>query len=74
VSEPYENSPLPEPLRGPDQQAHEQVVKRVRGLDLDGKIVIESGGGSDTGWRQVFPLTYDIPLDHPEAVETAEND
>jgi hypothetical protein len=46
-------------------------VKRVRDLDLDGKIVI---GGSDTGWRQVFPLTYDIPLDHPEAVETAEDD
>jgi hypothetical protein len=26
------------------------------------------------GWRQVFPLTYDIPLDHPQAVRTAEDD
>jgi hypothetical protein len=24
--------------------------------------------------RQVFPLTYDIPLDHPQAVRTAEDD
>jgi hypothetical protein len=35
---------------------------------------LHGGGGSDTGWRQVFPLTYDIPLDHPQAVRTAEDD
>jgi hypothetical protein len=72
MSTPYETpgSPPPEPP-GSGEQVHEHVVKRVR--DLDDKIVLSSGGGSDTGWRQVFPLTYDVPLDHPVPVRTAED-
>jgi hypothetical protein len=71
MPEPYESVPPPSEAAG---QVHERVVKHVRDLDLDGPIVLHGGGGSDTGWRQVFPLTYDIPLDHPQAVRTAEDD
>jgi hypothetical protein len=74
MPEPYESVPLPEPPSEAADQVHERVVKHVRDLDLDGPIVLHGGGGSDTGWRQVFPLTYDIPLDHPQAVRTAEDD
>jgi hypothetical protein len=37
-------------------------------------VLFETGGGTDTGWRQVFPLTYDILVDHPEAIETSEDE
>jgi hypothetical protein len=47
------------------------VVEQVHDLDLNTPIVFTAGGGSDTGWRQVFPFTYDIPVDHPEAVQSA---
>lgn len=69
-----EGQPPPDPPRGSGEQAHEHVVDRVWDLDLDAKIVFEAGGGSDTGFRQIIPLTYDIPVDHPEAVQTAEDD
>lgn len=73
MSEPgYE--PPPQPVRTTDDQAHEQVLQRVRDVTRDGIIVFATGGGADTGWRQVFPVTYDIPLDHPEAIETSEDD
>jgi hypothetical protein len=68
------NEPPPEPISTSDDQAHEQVVRRVRDITRDGTIVFETGGGSDTGWRQVFPVTYDIPVDHPEAIETSEDE
>lgn len=73
MSTPYESpgSPPPEPPAGSGDQVHERVVKRVH--DLKDKIVLSPGGGSDTGWRQVFPLTYDFPPDHPVAVHTAED-
>jgi len=82
MPEPYESSgPPPEPPSGSDDQVHERVVKRVRDLGREGKIVIQAGGGadtagggSDTGWRQVFPLTYDFPPDHPEAVQSSSAD
>ena len=65
--------PPPEALRRPGDEVHEHVVERVRDVTSGGRLVIGSGAG-DTGWRQVFPVTYDIPLDHPEAVETAEDE
>ena len=75
MPEPYESSgPPPEPPSGSGDQVHEHVVKRVRDLGREDKIVIQTGGGSDTGWRQVFPLTYDFPPDHPEAVQSTSED
>jgi hypothetical protein len=62
----------PPPPKPPDE-SHERVVTQVPHLELGDKIVITTGGGVDTGWRQVFPLTYDIPTDHPEATRTAED-
>lgn len=72
MTAPYETpgSPPPEPRPGSADQSHERVVRRVH--DLDDKIVLSSGGGSDTGWRQVFPLTYDVPADHALPVHPAE--
>jgi hypothetical protein len=72
MSEQPGNEPPPEPVRTSGNQAHEQVVKQVRDVTRDGVIVFETGGGGDTGWRQVFPVTYDIPVDHPEAIVTRE--
>lgn len=73
MPEPYESSGRPpEPPSGSDDQVHERVVKRVR--DLDEGTAFRIGGGSDTGWRQVFPLTYDFPPDHPEAVQSTSED
>jgi hypothetical protein len=74
LSEQPSTEPPPEPVRASGDQAHEQVVRQVRDITRGGAIVFETGGGSDTGWRQVFPLTYDIPVDHPEAIETSEQD
>lgn len=71
MPEPYEAPESAPPSRAGDR-SHERVVKRVH--DLDDKIVLASGGGSDTGWRQVFPLTYDFPPDHPLPVNPAEDD
>jgi hypothetical protein len=70
VSRPYEDEPPPPK---PPDESHERVVTQVPHLEPGDKIVISREGGVDTGWRQVFPLTYDIPTDHPEAVETAED-
>jgi hypothetical protein len=75
MSDPYDSAPpAPERLRGSGEQVHEYVVERVRGLDLGGPIVFATGGGADTGWRQVFPVTYDIPAPSPDAVNAAEGD
>lgn len=73
MSEPYDSAP-PEPRRGPDEPVHEYVVERVRDLDRDGPVVFATGGGADTGWRQVFPVTYDIPAPQPDAVNAGEGD
>jgi PII-like signaling protein len=74
MSEQPSNEPPPEPVRSSDDQTHEVVVKQVRDITRGGAVVFETGGGGDTGWRQVFPLTYDIPVDHPEAIETSEDE
>ena len=75
MPEPYESSGFPpEPVPGSDEQVHEHVVKRVRDLGREDKIVFHASGGSDTGWRQVFPLTYDFPPDHPETVQSSSDD
>jgi hypothetical protein len=75
MSDPHtEGQPPLEPPLASGEQVHEYVVERIPDLDLSGPIVFETGGGSDTGLRQIFPVTYDIPLDRPDAVQTAEDD
>jgi hypothetical protein len=66
--------PTAPPPRRSEQQVHEYVVDRVRDLDRDGPIVFEAGGGVDTGLRQIFPVTYDIPAPPAEAVAAAEGE
>jgi hypothetical protein len=57
--------------RKPVDEAH-------RTLTRDSKIIVragmESGGNADTGYRQVFPVTYDIEVHVPEGIETAEDE
>lgn len=72
MSEQPSIEPPLEPVRSPRDQAHEHVVEQVRDVTQGGTIVFETR--TDTGWRQVFPLTYDIPVDHPEAIETSEDE
>jgi hypothetical protein len=74
VPSPYEPSSPPEPSSGSADQIHEYVVKRVPDLGREDRIVLHVENGGDTGWRQIIPLTYDIPLDHPESRRTAEDD
>ncbi len=64
----------PEAVRESTQQAHEYVVEQVRDITREGKIVLEPGRGVDTAFRQLFPTTYDLVFDHPEARETAEDE
>ncbi|MGW5260468.1 hypothetical protein ACWEQG_05825 [Microbispora sp. NPDC004025] len=64
----------PEITREPTQNVHEYTVDQVRDVTRQGKVVLESGvQGTDTAFRQLFPTTYDLVLDHPEAKETAED-
>jgi hypothetical protein len=75
VSDPYHSDkPSPDWLLRPEGEVHEYVVDEVRDVTREGKIFFESGGGADTGWRQAFPLTYDIPLNYPDPVHTAEDE
>ncbi|WP_067177851.1 hypothetical protein [Microtetraspora niveoalba] len=70
-----ESGQPPEITREPAHDAHEYTVERVRDVTREGKIVLESGTkGVDTAFRQLFPTTYDLVFDHPEAKETAEDE
>jgi hypothetical protein len=65
--------------RKPVDEVHEAVLKHAhRTLTRDSKIIVragmESGGNADTGYRQVFPVTYDIEVHAPEGIETAEDE
>ncbi|MEV0968866.1 hypothetical protein [Microtetraspora glauca] len=62
-------------VREPAQDAHEYTVDRVRDVTREGKIVLETGAkGVDTAFRQLFPTTYDLVLDHPETTKTSEDE
>jgi hypothetical protein len=75
MSYPDESGQVPAaPPRRSEEQVHEYVVERVLDLDLDGPIVFSTGGGADTGLRQIFPVTYDIPSPPAEAMATAEGE
>ncbi len=69
--QPDSGQPTP---RGADE-VHQYTVDHVRDVTREGKIVIEAfpSKGQDTAFRQLFPTTYDLVLDHPEAKETAED-
>ncbi|MEN3538222.1 hypothetical protein AAH991_24140 [Microbispora sp. ZYX-F-249] len=74
MSEEPEIGQWPEIVREPAPDVHEYRVDRVRDVTRQGKIVLSSGvKGADTAFRQLFPTTYDLVLDHPEAKETAED-
>ncbi|MFL6072658.1 MAG: hypothetical protein ACJ73S_04595 [Mycobacteriales bacterium] len=65
--------------RKPADEVHEDVLKHARhNLTRDSRIIVragmESGGNADTGYRQAFPVTYDIVVHVPEGVETAEDE
>jgi hypothetical protein len=75
MSQPHESvQPPPEPPHGDGEQVHEYVVKQVRDVGREDKVVFKTGKGVDTGWRQTFPLTYDIPPPPAEAIDVAEGD
>jgi hypothetical protein len=65
----------PEIVREPAQDVHEYRVDRIRDVTREGKIVLQQPytKGMDTAFRQLFPTTYDLVLDHPETKETAED-
>ena len=65
--------------RRPADEVHEAVLKHAhRTLTRDSRIIVrtgmETGGNADTGYRQVFPVTYDIEVHAPEDIETAEDE
>jgi hypothetical protein len=65
--------------RKPVDEVHEAVLKHAhRNLTRDSRIVVrvgmETGGNADTGYRQVFPVTYDIAVHVPEDIGTAEDE
>jgi hypothetical protein len=67
--------PPPEELRGSDDEVHEYVVEQVRDVTRQHKVVFETRfEREDTALRQVFPVTYDIPPDRPETVQTSEGE
>ncbi|MFF4773785.1 hypothetical protein ACFY05_13085 [Microtetraspora fusca] len=68
------NEEPPEIIRGHTEDVHEYVVEQVRDVTRGGKIVLEIGGPRvDTAFRQLFPVTYDIVIEHPEDKTTGED-
>jgi len=51
-----------------DQELVLDGIASLLGIQLGISVV---GTASD---GKVFPLTYDIPVDHPEAIETSEGE
>ncbi|MFI9593097.1 hypothetical protein [Nonomuraea sp. NPDC052265] len=64
---------MPEFGRASSHDAHEHTVERIRDVTRGGKVVLEGGGGVDTAFRQLFPTTYDLVVEHPEGEETGED-
>ncbi|MEU1393796.1 MULTISPECIES: hypothetical protein [unclassified Nonomuraea] len=61
-------------MRAPSRDAHEYTVEQVRDVTRGGRIVLEGGGkGVDSAFRQLFPTTYDLVIEHPEGDETGED-
>ncbi len=74
MAEGREERRIPEAVERPGGQVHEYVVDQVRDITREKKIVFETPGGKvDTGLRRLFPVTYDIDLDHAEVRETGED-
>lgn len=74
MSDPH-GYPLPPTYEPPptEDQAHEYVVEHVEDVTLGGPIVFGGAGGEMAYVRSQFPVTYDIPDEHPEAVHPAED-
>jgi len=62
-----------EPPPEPASDLHEARVEQVRDVTRDRTIVLPASPNSDMGWRQAFPVTYDIPVDPPaDQVDTSQ--
>ena len=67
---------LDEPVPTSDEQSSvvvapvRDITRAVRPTAGKETLVFEFLPGADTALRQVFPVTYDIVLDHDEAVAT----
>lgn len=72
MSEQANIEPPPEPVPSSGDQAHEHVVEHVRDVTMHGIVFIGTRAGTDAAARQVAPFTYDIPVDHAEAIETSQ--
>jgi len=62
-------SDVPYEAESPPERAadlHEARVDQVRDVTRQTKIVLPGSPNADTGWRQAFPITYDIVV-HPPA-------
>ncbi|MBP2706048.1 hypothetical protein JOL79_19755 [Microbispora sp. RL4-1S] len=74
MSEGPERGQPPEIVHQPADDVHEYTVDQVRDVTRQKKIVLYSDTkGVDTAFRQLFPTTYDLTLDHPEGTETGED-
>ena len=63
--------PPPEPVR----DRHEARVERVRDVTRADRTDLPASPNADLGWRQVFPVTYDVVLSPPtDEVETGEDE
>jgi hypothetical protein len=64
-----------EPPPEPAADLHETRVEQVRDITKDKTVVLPASPSSDAGWRQVFPITYDIVLHPPvDQVDNAEDE
>ena len=51
----------------PAAGSHEVQVAEVHDVTKGGPLRLPASPNADTGWRQAFPLTYDVVLDPPTA-------
>ena len=63
VPEEFEDPPVP------TTGSHEAHVEEVHDVTKGGPLRLPASPNADTGWRQAFPVTYDVVLDPPTARE-----
>ena len=72
---PGEGSELtPEFMRDTSTDHHHEVVMPVRDVTRSDGPELPWPAGTDTAWRVVFPITYDIVLDRPEATQSGQDE
>jgi hypothetical protein len=64
-------APVPEPLT----DTTEVRIMPIRDITSADHIVLPASPNADSGWRQVFPITYDVVIDAPtDEVAPAEDE